>query len=452
MTDLLARGVLAVMGSGETSPTMVSAHRSLMEEAGGEAVVIDTSYAFQENASEISARASDYFSTNVSRPVSVVELGVAGAPEEERALEQLRRASYLFAGPGSPSYALRRWRSTPVPLILADRLKAGATLVFASAAALTLGRWTIPVYEIYKAGLDPGWLEGIDLLAAAGLEGVAVVPHFDNREGGHHDTRFCYLGESRLREMEQQLDDEATILGVDEHTVCMIDFERGTVTAQGRGGVTLRRAGADLANLRDAEVGLSEFFLARQPSSTNRQPQPVPPERVEVDTPFLERVSRLEREFEEAMQAPDVGGPNFGGPNFGGPNFGAPNFGAAVRAVLAVEAEIVAWAADTMQSDEVDRARAVLRRLIQRLAEAGEVATHTSIDSGHRVQRLAEAMVGLRAAAREGSDFAAADRIRDLLSESGIEVRDTPQGQEWSKGELQTPEASGDAVRGRGKE
>jgi hypothetical protein len=421
MTGLLARGVLAVMGSGETSPTMVGAHRRLMEEAGGEAVVLDTSYAFQENASEISARAADYFSTNVSRPVSIVELGVAGAPEEERALERLRRASYLFAGPGSPSYALRRWRSTPVPSILADRLQAGATLVFASAAALTLGRWTIPVYEIYKAGFDPGWLNGIDLLAAAGLEGVAVVPHFDNSEGGHHDTRFCYLGESRLRVMEQQLEDKATILGVDEHTVCTIDFERGVLSARGRGGVTLRRAGADLATLVDAEVGLAEFFSTRQPAPARSAAPPRAAEEGQEDTPFLERVGCLEREFEAAMRG--------------------SNFDGAVRAVLALEAEIVAWAADTLQSDEVDRARAVLRRLIQRLAEAGELAGRTSTDSGRRVEQLVEAMVGLRAAAREDADFVAADRIRDLLAESGIEVRDTPEGQEWSKGELQTPEA-----------
>jgi len=413
------------MGSGETSPTMVGAHRRLMEEAGGEAVVLDTSYAFQENASEISARAADYFSTNVSRPVSIVELGVAGAPEEERALERLRRASYLFAGPGSPSYALRRWRSTPVPSILADRLQAGATLVFASAAALTLGRWTIPVYEIYKAGFDPGWLNGIDLLAAAGLEGVAVVPHFDNREGGHHDTRFCYLGESRLRVMEQQLEDKATILGVDEHTVCVIDFERGVVSARGRGGVTLRRAGADIATLADAEAGLAEFFSTRQPAPVRPVAPPRAAEEGQEDTPFLERVGCLERDFEAAMEGPD---------------FGGPDFDAAVRAVLALEAEIVAWAADTLQSDEVDRARAVLRRLIQRLAEAGELAGRTSTDSGRRVEQLVEAMVGLRAAAREDADFVAADRIRDLLAESGIEVRDTPEGQEWSKGELQAPD------------
>ena len=34
-------------------------------------------------------------------------------------------------------------------------------------------------------------------MAEAGLDAV-VIPHFDNAEGGNHDTRFCYLGERRL--------------------------------------------------------------------------------------------------------------------------------------------------------------------------------------------------------------------------------------------------------------
>ena len=74
-------------------------------------------------------------------------------------------------------------------------------MVFASAAALTLGRYTVPVYEIYKVGVDPGLgrRTGSWRLAAAG---VAVIPHYDNAEGGNHDTRFCYLGERRLDSLE----------------------------------------------------------------------------------------------------------------------------------------------------------------------------------------------------------------------------------------------------------
>ena len=89
-----------------------------------------------------------------------------------------------------------------------------------------LGRFTIPVYEVYKVGEAPRWLPGLDLLAPLGLP-VAVVPHYDNAEGGNHDTRFCYMGERRLRVLEAELPDEVFILGVDGHTALVMDLDAG---------------------------------------------------------------------------------------------------------------------------------------------------------------------------------------------------------------------------------
>jgi len=120
--------------------------------------------------------------------------------------------------------------------------------VFASAAALTLGVATVPVYEIYKCGEDPHWLEGLDVTSAAGLR-AAVIPHYDNNEGGTHDTRFCYLGERRLSKMEKDLPDGVFVLGVDEHTACTFDLDAGTASVEGRGVVdrACRRPVCDLS-------------------------------------------------------------------------------------------------------------------------------------------------------------------------------------------------------------
>ena len=79
----------------------------------------------------------------------------------------------------------------------------GAAVTFASAAALTLGVATVPVYEVYKAGATPSWAQGLDLLSEVGLT-VALIPHYDNAEGGNHDTHFCYMGERRLRMLERE--------------------------------------------------------------------------------------------------------------------------------------------------------------------------------------------------------------------------------------------------------
>src|SRR5439155_6913438 len=118
----------------------------------------------------------------------------------------------------------------------------GGASTFASASALVLGTHTVPVYEIYKVVADPHWLDGLDLVSVAGLR-AAVIPHYDNAEGGTHDTRYSYLGERRLVLMEQQLPDDVFVLGVDEHTACIIDLDADTATITGLGAVTIRRRG-----------------------------------------------------------------------------------------------------------------------------------------------------------------------------------------------------------------
>src|SRR5262245_39243349 len=137
--------LLAIMGSGETAPTMVKPHRSILERAGeGPAVLLDTPYGFQSNADDISRRAVGSFDASVGRHVDVVSWRVTPPPglARERALAALADARWIFAGPGSPTYALRQWRDTPIPALLADRLTTGGVLLFASAAALTLGSHT----------------------------------------------------------------------------------------------------------------------------------------------------------------------------------------------------------------------------------------------------------------------------------------------------------------------
>ena len=50
------------------------------------------------------------------------------------------------------------------------------------------------------------------------------------------------------------------------------------------------------------------------------------------------------------------------------------------------------------------------------------------------VDRLVPAMLDARQAARERSDWAEADRIRDALAEAGVAIEDTPSGARWRIG------------------
>ena len=152
-------GRLVIMGSGETAPTMVEVHRATLRAAGeGPSLLLDTPYGFQENADDITAKAVAYFGRNVGRTVGplVWRTRLDGAALD-RALTAVRTARSVFAGPGSPTYALRVWAGTGFDDALAAVAASGGTVTFASAAALTNGVVTVPVYEIYKSGVDPAW-------------------------------------------------------------------------------------------------------------------------------------------------------------------------------------------------------------------------------------------------------------------------------------------------------
>ena len=252
---------LVVMGSGETAPTMVRVHREVFAACPpGPAVMLDTPFAFQTNRAELVTRTCGYFAQSLGREVEVaVWSGSDGSAQEEKSLALLDRASWAFAGPGSPTYALRRWRGTPVPAALTGVVRRGGTVVLGSAAALTLGTHAVPVYEIYKVGEDPQWVEGLDLLGTLTGVDAAVVPHYDNKEGATHDTRFCYLGEDRLAALEEQLPDHVGVLGVDEHTAFIVDVEARTITVAGNGVMSVRRRGDTRTFAAGESLGLDEL-------------------------------------------------------------------------------------------------------------------------------------------------------------------------------------------------
>src|SRR5262245_27878884 len=133
------------MGSGETAPTMVTTHREVVARFGDappQAVLLDTPYGFQENASEITQKAIEYFGHRVQLAIEAagfpgplaVDPGQRTPLAETAALSRLRTADLIFAGPGSPSYALSVWRPSLVPETLASKLTQGGAVVFASAA------------------------------------------------------------------------------------------------------------------------------------------------------------------------------------------------------------------------------------------------------------------------------------------------------------------------------
>ena len=128
--------ILALMGSGETAPPMARVHRrlaGLIVRRPPRATLIATPYAFQENAAEITTRTLDYFETNVGLPMTAVDIGASDADPvaEARALATLAESDLVFAGPGSPSYALERWREAGLGPMLTAHLARDGIVTFA---------------------------------------------------------------------------------------------------------------------------------------------------------------------------------------------------------------------------------------------------------------------------------------------------------------------------------
>jgi cysteinyl-tRNA synthetase len=119
-------------------------------------------------------------------------------------------------------------------------------------------------------------------------------------------------------------------------------------------------------------------------------------------------VRALEEAFDAALAARDVD--------------------AAVAAVLELDATLVDWSRDSLQSDEMDRARAVLRAMVVRL---GELARTGARDPASVVAPFVDAVVAARTRAREARDWATADALRDRLAEAGVELRDSGDGTAW---------------------
>jgi hypothetical protein len=251
---------------------MTKVHRAILAHLSEvRAVNLDSAYGFQLNVPQMTEKLVDYFATSLLTELEPLSLtSYEEATEVQRTVfkQRVRSASYVFAGPGSPSYALAQWR----PLGLADELAVvlahDGVICFASAAAVTLGAYTAPVYEIYKAGVPgPYWLEGLDLMGRLGLR-CAVIPHFDNREGSNYDTRYCYLGEPRLVDLEGQLPEGVGVLGVDEHTALLIDLASDSITVRGRGAAYWRLAGRTRVLEKGSPIALDELRNAPTVPST----------------------------------------------------------------------------------------------------------------------------------------------------------------------------------------
>jgi len=395
--------------------TMVEVHKEVLAELADQPrpVFLDTPAGFQLNVDQLSHKAVDYFRNHVQQSMSIASFKsnqTTTTYEAEQAFHTLREGNYILIGPGSPTYAVRQWQQTPIPKILTNRVESGGCLVAASAAVLTVGRFTLPVYEIYKVGEALHWVEGLNILGDFGFN-LVVIPHWNNAEGGTHDTRFCYMGDVRFRALESLLPNDVSVLGLDEHTACIMDLDKGEAVIKGIGGVTLRRQGAEMA----FEKGDCFSLEVLRGGDIGKEKKPPPPEvsknNVGSDSreePFWDKVHAIEKAFAAGIEKDEPS--------------------ESTNALLELDRTIWKAKQDLESEEFVSQAREILREMI--------VSLGVTLDSRPKSEAqclapLVKELLELREEFRRKKQWTESDAIRDVLARTNVIIDDTKDGPQW---------------------
>ena len=412
---LPGKGKIVLMGSGELTATMVEVHKELLRQttAVPKAVFLDTPAGFQLNVDQISKKAQDYFQAHVQQALSVASFKSAETItpyETEQACLTLREADFVLIGPGSPTYAVLQWRQSAIPEILINRIKDGGCLVAASAAALTVGRFTLPVYEIYKVGQELHWADGMDILKQFGFN-LVVVPHWNNAEGGNHDTRFCFMGQPRFEQLISLLPPDVSILGLDEHTACILDFETEEAVIKGIGRVSLQRAGTEMVFDTGERFSL-DVLRGGDGGKEWKQTSPAPHDSETVSVSesgaFWDQIHQLEADFYLGLESHEAQ--------------------KTTNALLELDRIISQAQLDLENEEFITQARDTLRELIAILGTRLGAMPRSETDC---LAPVVQQLLDVREQFRKQKQFDAADAIRDSLQKANIIIEDTEDGSHW---------------------
>src|SRR5215467_1006776 len=242
-------GQIAFLGSGETSLAGGRIFEALARKIKDplRIALMETPAGFQLNSAQVVGRVGDFMRTRLQNYNPVVDViparkkNSAFSPDDPEIIKPLLYANIIFMGPGSPTYAIRNLKDSLAWDVIRARHRLGATLIFASAATISISAHALPVYEIYKVGQDVHAVDGLNLFGDFGLH-VSFIPHWNNADGGIDlDTSRCFIGMDRFAEWCNLVPDENTTLGLDEHTGIIMDFESGMCEISGISSVSLVR-------------------------------------------------------------------------------------------------------------------------------------------------------------------------------------------------------------------
>jgi cyanophycinase-like exopeptidase len=250
---LIQPGPIALFGSGETAPGGQKIFDFLfrLTPQSPRVSIIETPAGFEPNSSQVAGSISDFIQHRLQNYKPRIEIIPARkrntpfSPDDPEISAPILESDLIFMGPGSPTYAVRQLTDSLAWEYLLARHRLGAGLAFSSATTLAVSAQTLPVYEIYKVGEDIHWKPGLDFFAQFGLS-LVFIPHWNNQDGGAElDTSRCYMGISRFEDLTRLLPEDQVIVGIDENTGLIFDFQNSCLNVVGQGNVTILKTGEE---------------------------------------------------------------------------------------------------------------------------------------------------------------------------------------------------------------
>jgi hypothetical protein len=271
-------GQVLLMGSGETTYYGGRMFDAAARTHGAHLKIslLETPAGFELNSTQVAGKVAEFLGKrlqNFQPEIQVIPARHKQSPysvDDLELLEPLLASQMVFMGPGSPSYAVRQLAGSLAWGILQAKHRLGASLVLASAATIAIGKFALPVYEIYKAGEDPYWLPGLDLFSDYGLS-LVFVPHWNNAEGGVDlDTSRCFMGKERFNELFLKLPQPITVLGLEEHSGILIDPQEQICTVLGKDGIVILSNNNEKYYRRGSVFSINELGDFKKPTDLTK--------------------------------------------------------------------------------------------------------------------------------------------------------------------------------------
>ena len=245
-------GSILLIGSGETTSTGRILHEQLFKKIDKNPIyisVLETPAGFETNSEFVAQEVDIFFNQKLQNYHPVVEIIHARRNEglfstnSDKIVSGIKNADHIYLGAGSPTYLAKHLRDSLAMKYIRLQHEKGSSICLTSASSIAFSKWLLPVYEIFKVGEDLHWDNGLDFFQLFNLD-ISVIPHWNNNDGGLKiDTSHCYLGKDRMGKLIDLLPTSAVIIGIDEHTGLLMDFDKQIGFVIGKGSVYVLKNG-----------------------------------------------------------------------------------------------------------------------------------------------------------------------------------------------------------------